>query len=299
MKYLVTGGAGFIGSNLVEKLLEKGNDIIILDNLHTGSVENIKDFKEKVATHIAHCSDVNSIEAIKELDGIFHLGMPSSSPMYKQNPQLVSKAIGEFITMLELAKRDKCKMVYASTSSLYSGNPTPWKEDMPIHVTDFYTEARYAMERLAKFYHDHYGVHSIGLRFFSVYGPREEAKKQYANLITQFAWAIKNGEQPVIYGDGEQSRDFIYVEDVVNALILGMDSGIGFGIYNVGTGKSLSLNQIIEILNRHFCTNIGAKYIENPVKNYVPNTLADTAKAEKELVFRAKIDVVKGIKKYL
>lgn len=297
MKYLVTGGAGFIGSNLVERLANEGNDVIVIDNMHTGSLSNLRGIESDV--HIMPCSEARAVKAIKNLDGIFHLGIPSSSPMYKKDPQLVGKAVADFINMLEISKDCGCKMVYASSSSIYNGNPTPWKEDMPVHVTDFYTEARYAMERAAKLYNDLYGVNSIGLRFFSVYGPREEAKKSYANLVTQFAWAMKKGEQPVIYGDGSQSRDFTFVADIVNACMLAMKSDIECGIYNAGTGKSYSLNEIIEILNAMLGTSIKPKYIKNEIKNYVPATFADTKKAEKELGFRAKYSLEQGLKQYI
>lgn len=297
MKYLVTGGAGFIGSNLVERLANEGNEVIVIDNMHTGSLSNLRGIESDV--HIMPCSEARAVKSLKNLDGIFHLGIPSSSPMYKKDPQLVGKSIAEFINMLEIAKDCGCRMVYASSSSIYNGNPTPWKEDMPVHVTDFYTEARYAMEREAELYKDLYGVKSVGLRFFSVYGPREEAKKEYANLVTQFAWAMKKGEQPVIYGDGSQSRDFTFVDDIVNACVLAMKSSIDLGIYNAGTGKSYSLNEIVEILNKMLGTSIKPKYIANEIKNYVPATFADTKKAEKELGFKARYSLEQGIKQYI
>jgi UDP-glucose 4-epimerase len=297
MKYFVTGGAGFIGSNLVETLAKQGNEIIVMDNLHTGSLDNLKNVKAEI--HVAPCSEAFSLKNLKNLDGIYHLGMPSSSPMYKKDPLLAGKAIAEFITMLELAKREGCKMVYASSSSIYNGNPTPWKEDMPVFVTDFYTEARYAMERLAKLYSDLYGVKSIGMRFFSVYGPHEEAKKSYANLVTQFAWAMKKGEQPVIFGDGSQKRDFTFVLDIVNACMTAMKSNTDHGIFNAGTGKAYSLNEIVEILNQMLETDITAKYVKNDIKNYVQDTLADTSKAEKGLGFKARYSLEDGLKQYI
>lgn len=295
MKILVTGGAGFIGSNLVEELVRRGDEIIVVDNLHTGSLENLKSVKEKIKIIISPCSDLLNL-SIRNLDCIFHLGIPSSSPMYKKDHLLVSKSIEDFIKALELAKREGCKLIFASSSSIYNGNPIPWRENMEIKITDFYTEARYAMERLAALYYDLFSIKSIGLRFFSVYGPNEKSKKEYANLISQFLWLMKMGKQPIIYGNGEQTRDFIYVKDAVKACILALECDIGCDIFNVGTGKNYSLNQIVKILNKILGTCIKPKYVENPIKNYVMHTLADTKKAEEQLGFKAKYNLEEGIK---
>ena len=295
-KFLVTGGAGFIGSNLVEKLVEN-NDIVVVDNLHTGSLENLKEFENKIKFINKSCGEITS-EDIGEIDGIFHIGIYSSSPMYKEDRSLVGKAINDFLTILELARRENCKIVFASSSSIYNGNPVPWREDMNIKVTDFYTEARYAMERLADLYYQLHGIESIGLRFFSVYGPKEKYKGKYANLVSQFLEAMKKNETPVIYGDGEQRRDFIYVKDVVNACVLAMESN-KIGVFNVGTGKDYSLNELIDILNDVLGKHIKPKYIENPIKNYVQNTKADTEKAKKELNFEHKYSLKEGIEKLI
>jgi len=295
-KFLVTGGAGFIGSNLVEKLVEN-NDIVVVDNLHTGSLENLKEFKNKVEFINKSCGEI-TLEDIEEIDGIFHIGIYSSSPMYKEDRSLVGKAINDFLNILELARRENCKIVFASSSSIYNGNPIPWREDMEIKVTDFYTEARYSMERLADLYHQLYGIESIGLRFFSVYGPKEKYKGKYANLVSQFLWAMEKDEIPVIYGDGEQRRDLTYVKDIVDACILAMKSD-KIGAFNVGTGKDYSLNELIDILNNVLGKDIKPKYIENPIKNYVQNTRADTEKAKKELEFEHKYSLKEGIEKLI
>jgi len=299
MKYLVTGGAGFIGSNLVEKLIEKRKKVIVLDNLSTGSLKNLSSIKDKIELIVAPVMKVLKIKKIKKLDGIFHLGIPSTTPLYRKNPLLVGESVNEFIKVLELAKREKAKLIFVSSSSIYNGNKTPFKEDFPILAKDFYTEARYLMERLAKVYYDFYGVKSIGFRLFSVYGPREEAKKDFANLVSQFLWKMKKGKSPVIYGDGRQTRDFIYVEDVVRGLIMAMKSNIDFDIFNLGTGKSYNLNQLIKILDKIFGKNIKPIYIKNPIKNYVQDTLADVKKAKKKLGFEAKISLKEGIKKLI
>lgn len=168
---------------------------------------------------------------------------------------------------------------------------------MQIYVKDYYSECRYAMERLAKLYYSLYTIRSIGLRFFSVYGPHEEYKKSYANIITQFLWKMRNGQNPTVYGNGNQSRDFTYVEDAVDACILAAKSKIECAIFNVGTGIETSFNQIIELLNSQLGTSIEPSYSKNPIKNYVQNTLADTAKATKELGFTAKYKLEEGVNK--
>jgi UDP-glucose 4-epimerase len=210
---------------------------------------------------------------------------------------LVGEAINEFIKIMELAKREDCRVVWASSSSVYNGNEPPFTEDMRVLVKDLYTEARYAMERMAVLYHDFYGVKSVGFRFFSVYGPHEEAKQTFANLVSQFMWAIKKGEKPLIYGDGTQTRDFTYVADIVAGFIAGMKSNIECDVFNLGTSKCYTLNELVEILNRILGANIAAEYKENPLKNYVAATLADTTKVKSALGWEAKVALEDGIKK--
>ncbi|MEM2889712.1 MAG: NAD-dependent epimerase/dehydratase family protein [Candidatus Bathyarchaeia archaeon] len=292
MNIIVTGGCGFIGSNLVERLLNEGNHVTVFDNLHTGNPKNLEGLDVKVFYEPYSKMDT----LVNEPDVIFHLGIPSSTPMYKNNPKLVGEAINDAIDIFEFAKKSRCKVVYASSSSIYNGNRPPYREDLPVIVTDFYTECRYAIERLAKLYNNLYGVKSVGLRFFSVYGPKEKYKGNYANIISQFLWAMKKDEPPEIYGDGTQTRDFIYVGDVVEALILAMKKDFECEIFNVGTGISHTFNQIINLLNEMLGKNIKPVYKPNPIKNYVYDTLADTTKAEKILGFKAKTTLREGIK---
>jgi len=219
--------------------------------------------------------------------------------MYKSDPHLVARAIDDWISILEYAKANKARIVWAATSSVYCGQAPLHREDMDVKVTDFYTEARYEMERLAELYHMLYGVQSIGLRYFSVYGPHERSKKNYANLITQFLWDMQKGAQPVVFGDGKQTRDFTYVVDVVEANMLAMKSPVKFGIYNVGTGKSITINEMIAMLGRKLGKDMKPRYVENKIKNYVQDTLADTRKAEKDLGFKAKVGLEQGIEKII
>jgi len=287
---LVTGGAGFIGSNLVEELVRGGEDVIVLDNLQTGSLRNLDGLDVEIVT--MSCNDIPRLDV--NADMIFHLGIPSSSPMYKENPLLVGEALNGFIAVMELARRCGARVVYASTSSLYNGLEPPHREDMVIRVTDYYTEARLAMERIAELYRRLFGVSSLGMRFFSVYGPKEESKGRYANMVTQFLWGMMRNEAPVIYGDGSQTRDFIYVKDVVRALMLAMDSDHN-GVLNVGTGRAHSFNDVIRTLNRMLGMELVPRYIENPIKNYVQHTLADTRAAREILGFQAEHNLESGI----
>ena len=168
MEVLVTGGCGFIGSNLVERIVNEGHSVTVFDNLHTGNLKNIEGLNVKL-----HNQPYFKLgELVPKVDIIFHIGMPSSTPMYKKNPVLVGEAIKDAIEVFEFAKEKGCKVVYASSSSIYNGNEGRYHENLPVFITDFYTEARYAMERLAKLYNILYGVMNVGMRFFSVYGPK-------------------------------------------------------------------------------------------------------------------------------
>ncbi|MBS7639764.1 MAG: NAD-dependent epimerase/dehydratase family protein [Candidatus Bathyarchaeia archaeon] len=292
MRVIVTGGCGFIGSNLVERLVGDGHEVIVFDNLSTGSLRNIEGLDVKFFSDPYE----RIPDLVSNVDLIFHLGMPSSSPMYKRNPWLVGRTINDAVAIFEYARKTGCKVVYASTSSLYNGNTPPYREDMPIYVTDYYTECRYAIERMAKLYNILYDVKSVGLRLFSVYGPREEHKGEYANVVSQFLWAMLKDEPPVIFGDGTQTRDFIHVKDVVEAFLLSAEGNFDYEIFNVGTGVARSFNDIVRLINGLIGKNITPIYRPNPIKNYVYHTLADTRKAEEILGFKARISLEEGVR---
>ena len=289
-KYIVTGGAGFIGSNLVKDLV-KTNEVIVIDNLVSGSLNNLVDVIDKITFIEASSGDILNLPEIKGIDGIFHLGTTASSIFFRDNPLLTGLATSDFISLLELAKRENCKLVYASTSSIYNGNEIPYKETQDVYVKDFYSEVRYFFERMCLLYYNFYNVNSIGLRFFSVYGPGEKNKGNLANLVSQFLWSMQKNESPIVWEQGNQERDFIHVEDVINSMKLSMNSNIECDVFNVGNGKSYSLNKL---LNKNISTN----FIENPLKGrayYAQYHLADTTKAKDVLGFTAKTPLEKGI----
>ena len=291
-KILVTGGAGFIGSNLVEALY-KENEVTVLDNLHTGKRSNLENAIKGGAKFVE--GDAKNIKSIKgDFDFVFHLGIYSASPMYRDNPNLVGEVVQGITEVLEYCKEASIPLVFASTSSIYNGIAPPHKENVIPGVTDYYTEARIACERMSELYFKLHNVKIAAMRFFSVYGYNDIGKGKFANLVTQFMDSLLKDEQPVIYGNGEQKRDFIFVSDVVNAL-LRASTIKGFGIYNVGTGKNYSLNEAISKLQTITGKKIAPKYIEMPVKNYVMTTLADTTKSKKEIGFDAKVSLDEGI----
>jgi UDP-glucose 4-epimerase len=296
MKALVTGGAGFIGSNLVEALVDD-YEVTVLDNLHTGSMDNLKSVQKDIKFIKGSCNNCLDL-GLEPHDIIFHLGIPSSSPMYKKDPFLVGEAINGMVAIMELARKSEAKkVVFASSSSVYNGVPTPHREDAVIPVKDYYTEARLAIERVAELYYQLYGIDYAGLRFFSVYGPHEEAKGPYANMISQFLWTMREGKAPIIFGDGTQTRDFTFVKDVTSAMIMAV--GKGTGVFNLGTGKSYSFNYVADLLNKKLGTNLKPVYKENPIKNYVKDTLADTSKMKEHLGFEAKWSLEAGIEEIM
>lgn len=273
MKYIVTGGAGFIGSTLTSKLTEEGNDVTVIDDFSLGSAENIK-IGTVVKTSIKQIED--------KVDGVFHLGMPSSSPMYRQNHRHITQVVADGVEILDYCVEKKTPLVFASTSSLYNGLTPPFREGDNVSVTDFYTEARYSLERIAEAYTKICEAKVTALRLFSVYGANERHKGEYANLVSQFIWAMKRHESPLIYGDGTQTRDFVWVDDIVNCFTLAMEKinemPDRFTVINVGTGAETSLNELVNKINTEMGTHIQPKYKQNPIKNYVSRTRADTTR---------------------
>lgn len=296
MKIIVTGAAGFIGSNLVRELSSAGHRVFSVDNLHTGTEKNIAGL-ENVRFFSIESGSLDTL-TLPFIDVIMHLGMPSSAPMYVKEPELEQKTVNEFRALLEFAKTSDSKVVFASTSSLYGCLPVPQSETMKVRPFDGYTRARFEIERLAREHSKNTGLSSVGLRLFSVYGPGEEHKGIYANIISQFLWKMQKGGRPQIYGDGRQTRDFIFVDDVVTAFMNAMEHD-GSGIFNIGTGVRTSFNQVVDMLNEAIGKDIKPIYAPNPIKDYVRHTQADCTIAREEIGFYSSCNLENGIKKML
>lgn len=222
-----------------------------------------------------------------KVDVIFHLGMPSTSPLYKQDRLNISEGVESTVGVFEHAIKHKAKVIYASSSSLYNGHKPPHREDMKPFNKDWYTEVRYFIERLAYRYWEYHKVQSVGLRLFSCYGNRDAGKKQYANVVTQFALDMINGKRPLLYGDGYQSRDFTHVDDVVEAFIRAVGVN-GCDIINVGTGRAYSFNESVYLINEVLGTNLKPRYTNKQIHNYVFRTRADVRKMVRMLGFKPK-----------
>lgn len=295
MQILITGGCGFIGSHLAARLKGAGHQITVLDNMSTGNPLNLAG--EKGITIVeGDCRDVASL--VPERVGlILHLGIASTTTLYLKDRNLVSKEIQGAMAIYEKAIKDGAKVVIASSSSLYNQGKLPSRERDQIHVTDFYTECRYAIERMAKLYSDIYGMKAVVLRMFAVYGGIGEVyKKQYANMVTKLTWQILQGQNPRVYGDGKQTRDFTYISDVLNAWEKAIEyNENGYVVFNVGTGQQTDFIKLIKMIQKKAGTNLTIEHEDNPLPNFVHDTCADTDCARRKLKFKAEIDLAKGI----
>jgi ADP-L-glycero-D-manno-heptose 6-epimerase len=292
MKCLITGGAGFIGSNLALELEKQGHEVIVIDNLFSGSKENLSEFK---GTFIQQ--DISEpFELNKKFDVIFHQAA-ITDPRHPNDEETYKKNIEGFKNIIELAKKDHAKLIYASTAGLYGNGQVPMKEDQEKEILSVYGKSKLEMDEIAEKLFD--TMHIVGLRYFNVFGPREEHKGRPASMIYHLSKQIKDGKTPRIFKWGEQKRDHIYVKDVVDATIKAIDAKSR--IYNVGTGIATNFNELIKILNEVFGTNLKPEYFDMQYdsKTYQSNTQADTTKAKQFLNFKAKWTLKEGIKNYL
>jgi len=292
LRCLVTGGAGFIGSNLALELEKQGNEVIIVDNFSSGHKENIVGFNGKIID-----ADISkNFEFNEKLDIIFHEAA-ITDPRFEDDDEMVRANVEGFKNIIKLAKRDNAKLIYASTANLYGNGPTPMKEDQEKDMITIYGKSKLMMDELAKEYFDK--MYIVGLRYFNVFGPREALKGRSASMIYHLGNKMKAGKRPRIFKMGEQIRDHIYVKDAVRATILAINAKKS-EIYNVGTGIGTSFNELIVALNEALGTNLKPEYFESPydMKTYQSNTQADTTKAEEFLGFKAEYSLKQGIEDY-
>ena len=248
MKYLVTGGAGFIGSHLTKKLVEEGNDISIIDNLNTGKEKNLESIKNKIDFVKGSILDIELLEKLtKDVDGVYHqAALASVQDSFFKSDEYHDVNVNGTENILKLAKQYNFKVVYASSSSVY-GNPVriPIRESDEKNPINPYAETKLKKEELAQKYSE-MGVKVIGLRYFNVFGKGQS--KEYAGVLKLFLERIRDKLPPKINGDGTQFRDFVYVGDVVNANIMSMNSDVNHAFFNVGTNTSITILDLAKII---------------------------------------------------
>ena len=285
MKYAVTGGAGFIGSHLVKKLVERGNEVIVIDNLNTGKKQNIEKISKKIDFFEVDIRDFSAIENIlKNVDGIFHeAALASVQDSFRIPDEFFEVNVNGTENIFKIGKKLGIKIVYASSSSVY-GNPIriPIKESDGKNPFNPYAKTKLEGDKLAEKYAKN-GLKVIGLRYFNVFGPRQS--KEYAGVIKLFLERIQQGLSPLINGDGLQVRDFVYVDDVVNANILAMESNIDGEFFNIGTNSTISVLDLANIIIKF--SGLKLKPIHQPaVPGDVKATQADITKAKMMLKWK-------------
>jgi UDP-glucose 4-epimerase len=250
MKYVVTGGAGFIGSHIAEALAGS-HEVVIVDNFSSGKPEHLRGFEDKVSLFRGSISDLPFLkEAFQGADGIFHQAAIASVTQSIADPFTVHETNSTGTLNVLLAARD-CnvpKVVFASTSAVYGDEPTfPKREEMLPHPLSPYAVSKLTGEYYGKVFSELFGVKTVSLRYFNVYGTRQDPNSDYAAVVPKFITRLLDNRAPIIYGDGKQTRDFIYVEDVVQANILAMERSRA-GIFNIGSGQRIDLNELADTL---------------------------------------------------
>lgn len=290
MKFVVAGGAGFIGSNLVDALIEQGNEVLILDNFSTGTRENVNP-KAKFTFKDIALAHPNELErACEDADGIFHMAASPNVQMSIENPlSTIPSNLITTVRLLEMARKYDIKLVYSGSCSCY-GDATnkPTNEKQPINPLSPYALNKYQGEEYCELYSKIFNVKSIVLRYFNVYGNRMTNTGAYRSVLSVFLEAYCKKEPFNIVNDGEQRRDFVHVSDVVDANIKAMESDHINVRYNIGSGKNYSVNEIADMIGGE--KKYGEKRIEPR------ETLADISRAEEQLKWKPKVKLEEWIK---
>jgi UDP-glucose 4-epimerase len=297
---LVTGGAGFIGSHLVEALVERGDTVRVLDNFSTGDRANLERVRSRVHVLDGDITDLSSVQmAMKGVEVVFHQAALASVPRSIANPLATHHACVTGTLNVLLAARDAGvrRLVYAASSSAYGGSrKLPKQEDDPTLPLSPYAVAKLSGEQYCAVFADVYGLETVRLRYFNVFGPRQAPDSPYAAVIPKFIAAMTNGRRPLVHGDGEQSRDFTYVADVVQANLLAAEApGVSGQVYNIACGRRTSLLELVRHLNELLGTNIEADRTEVRPGD-VRHSLASIDAARADLHYEPATDIVTGLR---
>src|ERR1700732_5381917 len=265
MRFLVTGGAGFIGSNTVDELVRGGHSVVVLDDLSGGKEENLAEVRNKITFIKGSIPDIEIIRrAIYEADYVIHLAARTSVPFSMKDPIETNRInIDGTLNVLVAARDAKVKrVVFAASSSAYAETPTlPKTENMQPQPISPYGVTKYVGELYAQTFGRCYGLGNVCLRYFNVFGPRQDPGSPYSGVLAKFCTAALEETQPVIFGDGQQTRDFTYVENAVQANLLAFDApNVSGKVFNVGVGGRVPLNQVVELLSKMSGTRMEAKH---------------------------------------
>jgi UDP-glucose 4-epimerase len=298
MKVIVTGGCGFIGSNLTEELI-KEHYVVVIDDLSTGRIENIQNLQNNENFEFVEGSitDLNLVKQIFEgADCIFHQAAIPSVQRSVENPIATNEANIKGTLNVLIAARD-CgvkKVVYASSSSVYGDTPElPKREDMKPNPLSPYAVSKLTGEYYCKVFSDIYGIKTICLRYFNVYGPKQDPTSEYAAVIPRFINRVLNNQPPVIYGDGDQTRDFTFVGDVVKANILAMEKNVE-GVFNIACGRRISINELANKIMEIMSVKLNPVY-DKPRPGDVRHSLADISLARQKLGYVPEYNLEKGL----
>jgi nucleoside-diphosphate-sugar epimerase len=295
---LVTGASGLIGKAVVKSLLRRQRSVLALDLRSDPLFKQLP--SDRVTFVQGDCRTPTLVDQlVSRVGAVVHLAAPSSVLMYEEQPGESSlNTVQSFITVVEAMKSHGVnKIVHASTSAVYEGNPLPYRESMSIDPPDLKAQSKKLTELIADRYSAKYGITSIAMRPFSVYGDDESHKGQRANILSLFAWAMVAKSPPVVWSDGEQTRDFIHADDVAEAFCLALESSIGSQPINVGTGIETTFNQAIAMINKLTRQDLQAEYRTAPISIYARRLLSDNSVARRELNFKPGIPLEKGIRR--
>ena len=299
LRVLVTGGAGFIGSHLVKALVEAGHQVRIIDNLSTGSLENIADVLDTIEFIRGDVRDYGAVEsAVRCVDAVVHLAALIDVAESVEKPDLYFDVNVRGTYNVVKASKNVSTFVFASSSAIY-GEPirVPIPEDHPLMPKSPYAASKVSCEAFVQAFANQYGFRPVILRLFNVYGPKQS--RAYAGVIIEFIRRVSRGEPPVIFGDGEQTRDFIHVSDVVEAIMLSLRSERARGVFNIGSGEGVTINYlarlILKLMGREDLKPIYAP----PRPGDIRHSIADVSRARKELGFKPKVGLEVGIKELI
>jgi nucleoside-diphosphate-sugar epimerase len=298
--YLVTGGAGFIGSNIVEELLRQGAQVRVVDNFATGKPDNLKLFKDRIDFREVDICDLEALKAaVRGADYVLHQAAIPSVPKSVIDPIASHNAdLTGTLHVLWAAKEAGVKrLVYAASSSAYGENPElPKREEMPARAISPYGLMKYVGEEYCRLFTQLYGLETVSLRYFNVFGPRQDPSSEYSGVLSRFITAMLDGKRPVIFGDGEQSRDFTFVANVVEGNLLACHaSGVSGKMYNLACGQRVNLNQVVAQLNNILGTTLKPIYEASRVGD-IKHSLAEISRAKVELKYTPSVQFDEGLR---